>query len=415
METAPAHASDCPDEDVEDSTQAYFGPHHYHYRPGELLVGEEDLDRVHEGLRDSRIGFEPKDSLEELGVHLLDLRHPDETVPSVLSRLHGRWGRSVQVAPNHVLRPLSHTMITLFPPRACPGTRLDMPVRKPGPNERAVTVGVLDSGYDPENPYLRSRCQGDEEKAPNGHEVLPASAGHGTLVAGVVLQEAPAASVEMRQVIDGCGHVDDFTLAKAVRGLARLAHVRVLNFSVGTYTYADRGALAIERALRHVRFTRPDIVMVAGAGNDATARPMFPAASKSVIGVGAVEQVGGRWRRTCFSNHGWWVDACAPGVDLLSTFFKWEGQVAEPERVPKRCADWIATAELPGRRKQHFQYTAVWTGTSAAAPVVAGRIADLLHTSEPQDAVRAVLADPAMPRIPGVGVLVQPEHVHIGC
>src|ERR671939_2078664 len=62
--------SDCPDEDVHDSTEAWFGPHHYHYRSGELLVGEEDLDRVRAGLRDCDVGVEVADSLEGLGVHL---------------------------------------------------------------------------------------------------------------------------------------------------------------------------------------------------------------------------------------------------------------------------------------------------------------------------------------------------------
>jgi hypothetical protein len=35
-----------------------------------------------------------------------------------------------------------------------------------------------------------------------------------------------------------------------------------------------------------------------------------------------------RWRRARFSNYGWWVDACAPGVDVQSSFFAYEGPVA---------------------------------------------------------------------------------------
>ena len=405
--------SDCPDEDVHDSTQAWFGPHHYHYRSGELLVGEEDLDRVRAGLRDCDVGVEVADSLEGLGVHLLSLEHADQPVPALLGRLHGRWGRSLQVAPNHVFRALSHTMITVFPPRPCHDPEFRIRLRTPGVDERRVAIGVLDSGFDPTNPYIQRRCHGDEEKAPSGG--LPNGAGHGTFVAGVLLQEAPAATLEVRRVIDACGHADDFRLARTIRQLADDPAVGVLNFSIGTYTYADRGALAVERALRHVRFHRPDIVMVAGAGNDATARPMFPAASKSVIGVGAVEQVDGGWQRACFSNYGWWVDACAPGVDLCSTFFEYDGPVAPAGRVPKRCA---GREELAGVRDggvQHFRHLALWSGTSAAAPVVAGRLAALLARCEPADALRAVLAAPGAPRIPGVGVLVRPARVHSGC
>jgi subtilisin family serine protease len=44
---------------------------------------------------------------------------------------------------------------------------------------------------------------------------------------------------------------------------------------------------------------------------------MFPAALPSVVSVGALDQSG----RADFSNFGGWVDCCAPGVDVVSTFF----------------------------------------------------------------------------------------------
>ncbi|NED51479.1 peptidase S8 and S53 subtilisin kexin sedolisin, partial [Micromonospora aurantiaca] len=52
-------------------------------------------------------------------------------------------------------------------------------------------------------------------------------------------------------------------------------------------------------------------VVVACAGNAATDRPFWPAAMKPVIGVAALDGADRAW----FSNHGWWVDACAQGVD----------------------------------------------------------------------------------------------------
>ena len=60
-----------------------------------------------------------------------------------------------------------------------------------------------------------------------------------------------------------------------------------------------------------------DAVGVAAAGNLQTCRPYFPAALPGVIGVGAVDRGGPAW----FTNFGSWVDACAPAVNVVSTFF----------------------------------------------------------------------------------------------
>ena len=60
-----------------------------------------------------------------------------------------------------------------------------------------------------------------------------------------------------------------------------------------------------------------DALVVVAAGNNGSPRPAFPAALPGVIAVGALAATG----RAPFSNFGPWVDACAPGVDVVSTFF----------------------------------------------------------------------------------------------
>ena len=60
-----------------------------------------------------------------------------------------------------------------------------------------------------------------------------------------------------------------------------------------------------------------DAVGVAAAGNLQTSRPYFPAALPGVIGVGGLDRGGPAW----FTNFGSWVDACAPAVNVVSTFF----------------------------------------------------------------------------------------------
>ena len=101
-------------------------------------------------------------------------------------------------------------------------------------------------------------------------------------------------------------------------------------------------------------------VGVAAAGNLQTSRPYFPAALPGIIGVGGLDRGGPAW----FTNFGSWVDACAPAVDVVSTFFNdvtetVDGQVAPP---------------LPG--------VGPWSGTSFAAPKVAGAIAQEMYLSQ---------------------------------
>ena len=58
------------------------------------------------------------------------------------------------------------------------------------------------------------------------------------------------------------------------------------------------------------------LVFVASAGNDASCRPTWPACLGHVFGVGAAGVDG----PAPFTNYGPHVEACAPGVDIVSTF-----------------------------------------------------------------------------------------------
>jgi subtilisin family serine protease len=77
-----------------------------------------------------------------------------------------------------------------------------------------------------------------------------------------------------------------------------------------------------------------------------------------VLAVGAVDDT---LERASFSNFGWWVDAGARGVQVLSTFLEFD----EAGHI----------TPIPGRVPQSFRRWATWSGTSFAAPKVAGEIA----------------------------------------
>jgi subtilisin family serine protease len=127
-------------------------------------------------------------------------------------------------------------------------------------------------------------------------------------------------------------------------------------------------------------------VVVAAAGNHASDRPYWPAALKDVVAVAALADTGsgGEVERASFSNYGWWVDAAAPGEKIASSFL------------------------THGRENgEEFHGYARWSGTSFAAPYVAGKIAALMSDKDmtAKDAVSELL-DPAGTRIPDLGVVV---------
>ncbi len=99
----------------------------------------------------------------------------------------------------------------------------------------------------------------------------------------------------------------------------------------------------------------------------------------TVVGVAALDCTHKAW----FSNYGPWVDASAPGVDVLSTFF-------EP------AAGYATTG------------WARWSGTSFSAPKVAAAIAEEQWRSQgtPAEARARVLDAPGLFRLPELGSIV---------
>ncbi|MGP4023675.1 S8 family peptidase [Actinomadura sp. 3N407] len=296
--------------------------------------------------------------------------------------------RRLGVSPNHLVhgQPMWWSGPADLPRPAAP-----VPAPEAAAARRDVTVAILDTGLSPHPWYEDAewyREQRDEVREVLDADLdfeLDAQAGHGTFVAGVVLRHAPTARLRARRVIGGDGVGDELDVIRALEWLAEWGRADVLNISLGCHTYDDRPSPVLARAVAALgRRT----VVVACAGNAAGDRPFWPAAMKPVIGVAALDGGDRAW----FSNYGWWVDACAEGVDVTSAFVRFDGT-----RPP-----------VDGIDPDRFDGFATWSGTSFAAPVVAGRIAGLA-AAEGLDAVDAadrVLDPVAHPALPGLGVLV---------
>jgi hypothetical protein len=238
---------------------------------------------------------------------------------------------------------------------------------------------------------------GDPDNPPD--DFLDPASGHGTFIAGLVHLLAPGRAIVPVRVVAPFGDVDVSTIVQAIEKL-RAANVlderTIVNMSFGGY--ADEEMLALAAAIRRVR--RTGAVVVASAGNDATDRPMFPACLPDVVAVAALDPYG----PAAYTNHGPWVDACAPGTDLVSAFFAFDGKMEMPP--------------MPGSTDpDRFEHWARWTGTSFAAPIVAAALLREMTLVSPTaaDAVARLVHAEGLFRLPGLGTVVNHTPIDPGC
>lgn len=161
---------------------------------------------------------------------------------------------------------------------------------------------------------------------------------------------------------------------------------KIVNFS---FAGAGTGTTLFEQLVRLIHeFT--DIVFVGSAGNEGTCVEQYPAALREVIGVGALGPAG----PAPWSNFGPWVDACAPGTDLVSAFFaRFDG----------------ALPPINGVDADNFEQWATWSGTSFAAPVVVAALAREMHVAgdaSARPAVERIIRAPHLARFPYMGTIV---------
>lgn len=228
---------------------------------------------------------------------------------------------------------------------------------------------------------------------------LDPSSGHGTFIAGLVHQLAPGRAIVPVRVIEPFGDVavSDVVLAiEALRSQQALDEHTVVNMSFGGY--ADEEMDVLSAAVRRVRAT--GAAVVASAGNDATDRPLFPACLPDVVAVAALDPYG----PAAYTNHGAWVDACAPGTDLVSAFYEYNGEMELPA--------------MPGSADpDHYEQWARWTGTSFAAPVVAAALLRQMAIvgGTANEAVERVVRAEGLFRLPGLGTVVNLSPAEPGC
>lgn len=211
-------------------------------------------------------------------------------------------------------------------------------------------VAVVDTGVDYTHPELLGRVVlgpdfvGGDDDPMDDH-------GHGTHVSGIIASAvdnavgsagiSPTSRVLAIKALDGDGGGSLWNVVQGIYAAADNPEVVAINLSLGT----PIGTGTMMDAIRYAAETKGKVV-VAAAGNGKTDKTYYPAVwshwIQGVIGVAANDQ---NQCRAAFSNYGENATIAAPGVSIMST--------------------------LP-----NGGYGS-WSGTSMAAPFVAGAVARL--------------------------------------
>lgn len=177
-----------------------------------------------------------------------------------------------------------------------------------------VYVAVIDTGFSPESI--------PEESTIAGKNYLDESLttvdtfGHGTAVAGIILDHAPDAKLVplVSNVYDGgkIAQVDNDVFAQMIRDAVDVYDCAIINISAGLVLDKERVREAIAYA------EEKDVLVVASVGNDYDINgtvAYYPAAYESVLAVGALDAAGKQI--AAFSQRGEWVDLYAIGQEVV--------------------------------------------------------------------------------------------------
>ncbi|MYU21815.1 S8/S53 family peptidase [Streptomyces sp. SID8352] len=350
-----------------------------------------------------------------------------------LRTAEGRAGRRL-VSRNHVVSIAVNACPGDEPVPVPPGEPANpAPAATPYDPATAVRVLVVDNGltHDYRSYPPLARTTGDVQERVLGEDgVLAQYAGHGTFIAGLIAAVAPNTDVTVRGCLNDAGAVLESEFGERLfEAVDRDGWPDVLSLSAGTSNGRADGLLGVHAFMEELRTRRT--LLVAAAGNNGGATPFWPAAYADlpgwrdcVLSVGALRSDGEYG--ACFTNHGRWVRAYAPGERLTSALTGFSAPVpyvyrhstyddcrygfgyACTCRHPRHHGLLSEPGEAPAKPDQvMFEGPAQWSGTSFATPVAAGLIASHMTARgmrDPRTARRRVLAASGYAEVRGAHV-----------
>ena len=216
-----------------------------------------------------------------------------------------------------------------------------------------VRIAVIDTGVDLNHPALKTRLVSsadmydfvDNDSNPQevGTSGTDAAFGHGTGVAGIIAQIAPNAKIMPLRALSPNGSGTETGVANAINWAIN-HNAQIIQLSLGSMTDSTTLGMMIASA------TNKGIYVVTSVGNENSTQATYPAlynfvsfnncnCAQFLVGVGSVD---GSDVKSIFSNYMLGVTMVAPGERIYTPY--------------------------PGNRLGY------WSGTSFAAPMVAGSI-----------------------------------------
>lgn len=357
------------------------------HRPAQLLVLEDTYDDVAAEL--SRLRVPVHRGHTAAGAVAVAVEG-ERAVAELVDRLEDVLGESGRVGPNHVFVAAP---LTPWGPAGEPSELAALSWEPTQSDDgEGVRLAVVDTGLLPEHErhaWLKggvlASADDIEDKDVDENGFIDPIAGHGTFIAGVLRRWAPRATIVIEKALDSDGLCDEATLARQIDE-ALDGDPHILNLSLGAYTRRNEAPVGLAAVWRRIEREERDVVVVSAAGNDGVDKPFWPAATKTSVGVGALDATGAR---ADFSNYGQWVDVWADGCDIESAFAAGRYQ------------------PLDGSAVRSFDGICAWSGTSFATPLVAAAIAVRMS----RDGVSAVEARKRVLRdandVAGVGRVVR--------
>ena len=252
-------------------------------------------------------------------------------------------------------------------------------------------------GMDPgDAATIRTDPEADGAIADSMTGLLDSHSGHGTFIAGLIRQACADADITAIRVMDSDGVVPEIVLTDALTGLAaaqtsKATSIDALVLSLGYYSETGDD-VKYTAGLRELvlALAAAGVGIFCAAGNDSTTRRSYPAAfaddpafaDGSHLPMASVAALNPDSTVALFSNEGDWVNAEAPGANLVSTApiiaqgaWSQDTSFVGPRKTQRGTVD-------PDSFVGGF---ATWSGTSFAAPVLAGRyVANLATKAVPR-------------------------------
>ncbi len=343
-------------------------------------------------------------------VFIFELRPTPPDIFQAVDGFRAATGCTRQVSVNHILVPAA------FGDHNCPsGPPTPGPPVAIGKSKSGfVPVGVLDAGFQPESMIAGMVATEAAERLPSIQEAkrtgpgwregnpeilcspgpmtpfLGALEGHPNFIAGVIQRYCQHANITIRNnnsTFSGLYEYDVPSEATVARSLCYMNDQNVVDVGYAFAAYDNTVSVVWDAAVRYLRANAPpgkrmETMLVCPAGNQGDTFPRYPAALQTVapldpkdvglfdyvVGVGSIDEpsaAGAQVDISDFSNWGDWVTCYANGHDVLSSFFEYDGDLEDDEPGPA------------GRPTRNFRNgTAVWKGTSFAAPKIVAAIAD---------------------------------------